>query len=47
MVTLLTRELYQLKAGAPASYSRPKFEVRNLDLFYGTNQVLPSTRCPP
>ena len=40
MVTLLTRELYQLKAGAPASYSRPKFEVRNLDLFYGTNQVL-------
>ena len=40
MVTLLTRELYQLKAGAPATSSIPKFEVRNLDLFYGTNHVL-------
>jgi phosphate transport system ATP-binding protein len=40
MVTLLSKELYQLKAGEPATSSRPKFEVRNLDLFYGTNHVL-------
>ncbi len=40
MAILLTKELYQLKADAPATSSRPKFEVRNLDMFYGTNQVL-------
>jgi phosphate transport system ATP-binding protein len=40
MVTLLSKELYQLKAGEPATSSRLKFEVRNLDLFYGTNHVL-------
>jgi len=40
MATLLTKELFQLKAEAPESVSKPKFEIRNLDLSYGTNHVL-------
>ncbi len=40
MVTLLTRESYRLKAGAPAGSFKPKFDICNLDLLYGTNHVL-------
>jgi phosphate transport system ATP-binding protein len=40
MVTLLTRDLYRLKSGSPPTASRFKFEIRNLDLSYGTNHVL-------
>jgi phosphate transport system ATP-binding protein len=40
MVTLLSRELYQSKAGASASSSKFKFDVRNLKLSYGVNSVL-------
>ncbi len=40
MVTLLTKEFYQVKAGAPVIESRCKFEVRALELSYGSNHVL-------
>jgi phosphate transport system ATP-binding protein len=40
MVTLLSRELYQLQAAAPDDVSKFKFEVRDLDLLYGTNHVV-------
>ena len=39
-MALLTKELFQLKASAPETSSGLKFEVHNLDLFYGANHVL-------